>query len=333
MQDRGGVLDIIQDPFNTLVISILGGAQRVAINIFVIISAWFLVEQKFRSARLVKIWLEVLFYTSIITILLVIFGYSVSIKHIIQAFMPYFGKPLWFASAYMSLLMLTPFLNGVFRYEKNKQYGIVLTLFIICCILPTLSSEMDTYLCAVFWFCFIYVFIGVFKDRIISKQIELSSTVCVIFGVGFYVMLSIIYVVIPESGMFGIISKLSARFLHDFKSFPNFAISLLIFIGFYKLKMKNSRIVNWLSAGSFAVYIIHQTPSFYAILWESIIRTGVFEYTQFQIACFVLFVVIIYLIGSLIDYFRRAVIEPLMINSSLVKAVLVKIDYFYSRYA
>ena len=100
-----------------------GSGSRVAVNIFLLIATWFMVDSKFNVEKIIKLYSELFFYTFFITFLMLFVEDNISIKMIIRGVMPFFGKALWFISAYISLLMLSPYLKNIFKLEGGG-YGI-----------------------------------------------------------------------------------------------------------------------------------------------------------------------------------------------------------------
>lgn len=325
---QGGIFDLPGLGITeSVMLGILGNGQRIAINIFLMISVWYLAEQDFRPSRIIKVWGEVFLYTTVITVLLRVTGNPVSLKQIIQSFMPFFGRPLWFASAYMSLLMLAPFLKRTQSLGKRRLRALVCILGIIVCILPMFASEMDSYLSAVFWFCFVFIFVGYIKNYIDIR--EKNGIPYIFVGVLLYVLLAAIFAFPTDNHIVTGIKSLSYRFLHDFKSIPNFIISALLVYGVIRLKPFVSKWVNILAAGSFAVYIVHQTPAFFPLLWKWILGSSWFSYERLVLS-FVATVIAVYLLIALFDIVRRRFFEPVFMRWKLTRMVTEKIGEFYS---
>jgi len=45
-------------------------------------------------------------------------GEAGSVRNVIQGCVPFFGRSVWFASAYISLMALTPFLNRILEWPR-----------------------------------------------------------------------------------------------------------------------------------------------------------------------------------------------------------------------
>ena len=73
--------DVLRDAsgVNFLFSFFVGNAARISVNVFLIIGCWFMADASFRGSRFVKLWLEELFYTVILTLLMVCF-YPADVK-------------------------------------------------------------------------------------------------------------------------------------------------------------------------------------------------------------------------------------------------------------
>ena len=309
---------------NNFIFNFMSNGQRVSINIFLLISSWFLVEQKSSFKRIVKVWIHVFFYTAPITILLFIFCGNVSMKELVQCFLPYVGRPLWFASAYISLLLLSPFLNKALQSKKDTIKKFLFSSFLIICFLPTFAKEMDTYICAVAWFCFIYMCVGYYKKYTVKCYTD-HGFLLVLLGITLYVVM----VYIHTYGYNPTIKNIAGRFLHDFKSLPNIITAFLIFIGIISMRNYNSECINVIASGAFSVYIVHQIPALYMELWKWMLNIMLsFKNISFNIM-FCLSIICLYLFISIIDIPIRCCINKI-IRSQNINNFIIKIDKLYN---
>lgn len=130
------------------------------VNIFVLISGYFLIDVKdeaFNFRRILKFWGQVFFYSVLIPVVFSAAGVvKLTIKEWIKAGLPLLFRQWWFASAYFVLYLIHPFLN-IFLHSLSKKtfQSFVATLIIIWCIVPTftfLTFECNDLL----WFITLY---------------------------------------------------------------------------------------------------------------------------------------------------------------------------------
>lgn len=85
---------------------------KLGVNIFVIISGYFLINSKFSTKKIFKLWMQILFYSvGIIGILKLLNIVDINLKEMLKYFLPISYKKYWFASTYMYLYLMFPFLN------------------------------------------------------------------------------------------------------------------------------------------------------------------------------------------------------------------------------
>ena len=93
---------------------LIGG--KIGVNIFILISGYFLVLAKQRkTSKVLKLWGQLFFYSIIIYIVFVVSGeVAFDIKGLIKSLAPITFCQWWFASTYFVLYLLTPFINAVY---------------------------------------------------------------------------------------------------------------------------------------------------------------------------------------------------------------------------
>jgi hypothetical protein len=327
---QGKLLECLnENTVNDIFFVFFGFGHRVAVNIFLIIGVWFMVDTDFKGIRLVKMHSQVLFYTVPITVILFVLGYGVGVSKVVQACMPILGRPLWFASAYMILLLLSPYLKKVFLLPKDKISTLVGILFLVCCVLPMLTAEMDTFLDNLLWFIVVYIFIGYIKKYVNN----LNRGWWLLIGIGIYVVLCTCKIISTEYSSIGICAqyfrKLADRFLHDIKSIPNFLCALCVFGGVHSIKIKYNRFIKFLADASFSVYIVHQVPVFFNVLWEDLLVPWNFINRAYYPLLFLIEVLLLYVVIASIDTIRAVVFNRYWMVSRLASKMGAGIDKLF----
>lgn len=260
---------------------LFGVGGRLAVDIFVILSAWFMVDMEFNFFRVFRIWFQVLFYTVLITLLcLIIFGYeAVGFKNLIQAFFPVCGKPLWFASAYIILMFFSPFLN---RFLKNGGKKIVSALILVLSMVVVFIPSFipiskfvltDDFGSDLFVFVFIYILIGgvkLYYGNLFNKfKYKVFFITAGILSYSTLVLLRFLPYILPSNYIItDIISKIGFYYRMNFNTVFCILSAVSFFMFFCNKKMKINKTINTFAEGTFGVYIVHQVPSFYPILWK-----------------------------------------------------------------
>lgn len=244
----------------------LGSGGRIAVNIFLLIGSWFMVDSAFRPRKAISLYLETVFYCIPITLLMVAIGTAGGARNIIQGILPFFGRPVWFASAYISLILLTPYLNMAFDLPRKKQSLLIVALFVLFCLASTIPcfSNID-YIADLSWFCVVYITVGWIKKNDILSTFKANKWISAAIGVSIYAGLCL-SVRVPA------LNWVSNYWLDNIRSLPNFVCALGIFIFFLKTDIGTIKPLNFFARSVFAVYIVHQVPAFREFLWENICR-------------------------------------------------------------
>ena len=149
---------------NHVLAILLGSGVRIGVNVFLILGVWFMVDAPFKAERIVRLYLEVVFYSIPITTCMLLMGEAGGIRNVLQGLFPFFGRSVWFASAYISLIAIAPFLNHFFTLPLQRQRTFLVVLILLFCIVPTIpcSTPLD-YLADFTWFCVVYLAVGMIK--------------------------------------------------------------------------------------------------------------------------------------------------------------------------
>ena len=110
--------------FNRVWIQFMQFGGKIGVNIFVLISGYFLITaEKLKTQKVLKFILQVLTYSVLIFGCFAIFGSeSLGIKSVIKSLFPLVHSIWWFASAYFVLYLLSPYLNRLLNSLDKKTY-------------------------------------------------------------------------------------------------------------------------------------------------------------------------------------------------------------------
>ena len=309
---------------NHILAMLLGSGVRIGVNVFLLLGVWFMVDAKFKAERIVRLYLEVVFYSVPMTIGLYLAGQAGGMRNVIQGLLPFFGRSVWFASAYISLIALSPFLNKLFLLPKRSQQVLLGLLVILFCIVPTIpcSTPLD-YLADFTWFCVVYLLVGMWKKSDLGTRFR-GKWRFLLAGVVSYLAL-VAARCVPQT------QPVADYWIVNIKSLPNFICAVFFFVGFLRLDIGSNRCINAAARAVFAVYIIHQVPAFIHFQWNTIFRADqLLGVSPLVFACGTIGIALAVFIGaSIIDFFRRRYLEPLYMSFAPVKWLVSKIDKLY----
>lgn len=136
-----------------------------SLNVYMLLSGYFLIESSFKVKRLLQLFLQVLFYSITIGVIAAAFGClpeeGFSIYYLATLCLPVSTNHYWFMTAYFLMYLFMPLLTqGVKRLTK-QQFQIVLffLLFVICMVKSVvpikLSTDMQGYDCV--WYMCVFL--------------------------------------------------------------------------------------------------------------------------------------------------------------------------------
>lgn len=134
------------------------------VNCYVLISGYFWTETKFRLEKLLHIYFQVLFYS--VTIAVVMYACKMELKSSwICVFLPVTNSEYWFATIYLGLYCLTPYLSLIIQNMEEKPFRkLLMILGILLCVIPTFLRA-DGWLgdggaYGISWFIYLYLMGG-----------------------------------------------------------------------------------------------------------------------------------------------------------------------------
>lgn len=146
----------------------------VAVNLFVLITGYFMVTSEVKPSRILKLMIQVEFYSLLcLALAKFVFHRSITIEELIRSIFPITGGEYWFASAYAVLILLVPFLNRLIHSMNQKEhFRTVIFLLTIFSIVPTFefwSRNLLTGGTNFIWFTVLY-FVSAYIRLYHSKQ-------------------------------------------------------------------------------------------------------------------------------------------------------------------
>lgn len=283
--------------FNTVVIDvfILGG--KVGVDLFVLISGYFMVDSKITMRKILKFVGQVWFYSSSIFLLFrLIITPDVGLSYLdgVHFLFPILYGENWFASTYFWLMLSVPLLNYVINKLDDKQIvRLIITILFVCSVLPVFL-EISIILSNYGWFVVLYVLAAYIKRRtpLEGKCIKNFLFAGMLYGCLF--VLNIYYYRYREQ--YSIVVVL---------------ISLELFLGFLKMKSFYNKWINLMASAAFGVYLIHDNALVRPYLWNDIFHVQrLYEQKGFVLSSLKI-VILIFAFCVMIDLLRQKTVEKI----------------------
>lgn len=249
-----------------------------AVNCFVLISGYFLCTAEFKLKKLVSLWVQTIFYSVGIYLIVCIFSdkLTFSFTGFIKSCLVITMRHYWFVTAYVLLYIVFPFLNCAIRAMGKRFHE-------LCCIvLLGVFSVMSNLMYIVdftsvyggysfLWFCIMYIvaaYIRLYVPVRIKHQRWMFpiSALCSLMICG---EKYIAYLVTPH--LFG--SVVLDGFFYSYNSILAVPCALALFQGFRGIQIKSpvcNKIIGFFAPLTFAAYLIHGHPNFRSILLDTL---------------------------------------------------------------
>lgn len=316
----------------------------VHVNSFIILTGYFQCDKKIKVRKLIELNNSAWFYKVLFLIIFLALGIAelnnVDVMRLISPITLF--NQYWFLAIYILLYMLSPFLNKLVNFLTKQQYHkMLMVLFIITSILPTVSGQLvyDNELGhSIISFVLLY-FIGAYlkkyplKENYYFKKLTVSLIRIIFLFLFFFLALvnGLLYLfaeqmIVQDNS---IIKELGNIIILMRTGFDNPIIimqSICFFIYFSCLNIK-SKVINFISSRSFGVYLIHDNPLVRTILYKPLIMSN---FTPIVILIVFIASIVVFLICIMIEFIRKSIFK-LFRNSKLALKLRNKYqDYFKS---
>lgn len=299
-----------------------------SVDCYALISGYVGAKSTWRFSRLVSLWLQVFFYSSLITAYFAVrMPQNVNLYIWFKSLLPIMSRQYWYVTCYFGLLVFIPFLNAGIRSLQGRPLRrllmIGLALFsLLPCLLQgypfNFSPDIDAFGMfngySLIWLLFLYLLGACLREcRITSVK------------TGIWVALLFFSVVLTWGSLFVLPKITLARFgevrytviLLNYTS-PTILAAAVCFLALWAGHPPKSRVgcglVSLLAPSSLSVYLIHTHP----LLWEAYIRDYASPLAGAAPLAMVAGVLgcsaLIYLLCTVIDFIRRLLFKLLRVD-------------------
>lgn len=240
----------------------------VAVNVYVLLSGYFLCEKEFSVKRLLRLIFQILFYTLLIPVVLMIAGVLpvsevLNIYYLWNCIFPVESGHYWFVTAYVIMILFSPVLNAAVRILSRKQLKAVLFfLFLIFSVGKSFSVILfssDRFGYDYGWFLFLYLTAAYLREY--GSVFFSGKKRCALLYVSSCLFLAVLELVLllicARTG--GMEYYASVPFHYNFV--PVLIASLALFGLFRQIRLRDGRLTRLIcriSPAAFGVYLIHE---------------------------------------------------------------------------
>lgn len=261
----GGVLGAsVGNPKNCAVAWLLEIAAFGAVNIYAMASGYLCVSSGHKYKSILLLWLQVFFYTAIITALFYVNNPgTVGKQQIINAVFPVTTTQYWYFTGYFCMFFFIPVMNTALEHlEKRQLQRILAAAFVLFSILPTIFAldpfhENDGY--SALWLAVLYMVGGYIRKYGLFEKVPSA-----VLGLSYLVLVVITWAIKWKKeetaiSFGGLVSYLSPTIV---------LAAICIFLVFSRIKVKRlKKSIKWIASATFGVYLIHTHP----LIWNYIL--------------------------------------------------------------
>ena len=306
----------------------IGGA--LGVNLFMLISSYFLIDTKFSLKRVLRIWFEFFFY-NVIFVLIGKFCMHETYDYAtwLRSLLPVTFNAAWFAVVYIFICFISPFMNRLIKSLNKKSYTALITVLFISLVgmsVLTFASPQRILFNLGSWFIFMYFTAGYIKRfsvKILDNKF-VSMTVFVLSLAAECACLIIFMKLGRERSKF-FEARANIPINHEFIFL--FLSSVSLFMFFKNIDLGKNRVINFIAATAFGVYLIHDNGILRSRVWYKWVKTGTVDVSSGANILLrgILAAISIYVVCSVIDRVRMICVEKPIFSH------LGKLDPFFEK--
>lgn len=336
---KGQVLPEFTDGYpteNQYLAYLLESIAIVAVNAFLLVSGYFLINGKFRCERVLELMAQVLFYAVLIPVILLLSGVitmdGMNLYSIANDIFPIQTEHYWFATYYIFLYLCTPVLNrGLHQMTKKQHQYLIVFLLIAFSVLKSvipvpLAIDRKGY--DLVWFICVYVLAAYIRLYGIPFYNSMRKSMAVY---GLCVLAIFLYGI--GIGVVGFSTgKLADQIgeVFHYNHILNIMAAVSFFYIFYHMKVCRKGLGNLIcriSPYALGVYLLHEHIEV-RYLWPAWFHVKEFSETLWFVPHMVTTVLCIFIIGLMADYLRCKVFRLVipLFSGGRIDTWLKKID-------
>lgn len=308
----------------------------VAVNVYMMISGYFLSTSNFKLSRLLKLWLQVWVYSVGIGVLAVMTGIlpatEVTTHYFLSLLFPISMGHYWFMTAYIFLYLLLPLVGvGLRRMNKEQMQLTIGLLLVVFCLTKTvlpirLEEDGQGYDCL--WYLCVFVVAAYIRKYGISflecraKAVGLYIAGCM----GVLAEILVLRQIYLRTGSLDRIVKISLEYNHLFP----FLAALGLFGVFLKIRLsdKPAKVIRKIAPYTLGVYLLHENMGVrYA--WQNWLGAERIVSVSGLLLGTLAAVVCVFLCGIVVDMLRTGAMKGLhwlLGNLGIYRKLLAKIE-------
>ncbi|MDN6967829.1 acyltransferase [Oenococcus sp. UCMA 17063] len=310
--------------YQMFLINFFGDFGKVGVNLFVLITGYFMCNKKIRTKNVVRIWIETVFYGWLTLCVGLLIGHSFQLKSLLSFIFPVLFSLRWFATAYLIVYLFIPFLNPIIK--TNKAKNILFLFFILLFVLSIMPTiRLNPGYSDVGWLIFVYLLGGFFAkysvdiNRFFSARFTFISSFIV-----FFLIICVLYLSLILGKNISIFKAIPDYLMIQNSSFLSLIFSILIFFIFLRIKIQ-SNFINFVASLMFGIYLFH-APVLEFLISKYVNLSNLSNNGIFLILYLVLSPIIVFCFFGFIEFLRIKFLGNLFFL--VIGKIAAKIDLY-----
>ena len=298
--------------WRTLFLQLITIGGSTANNIFLLISGYYMIGTTVNWKRILKLTLELFFYSWIIAFILFSLGIvPFSVKELIKALIPIWFGYNWYICCYIIFCCFLPFINLMLEHLNRELYRkfLMVSLFIWSFAYTFRATNYLGSDFSVDHFLFIYA-LGGYIRRYNIKINRNWNTYCILLTI---VMISSVIILSLGGAKLNINEAIiRATYFSHATNIIDVLWATTIFCAVINYKPYYNKIINFISKSVLGIFLIHHNPLLKNVIWNSIVPNKNFINSSWLPMHCVIKVIIVFLCCLLIDQIRLLSIDKIL---------------------
>lgn len=315
--------DTLTGQFNLLLMNILAYMSGVAVDTYVLITGYFLVSARFRWEKVCRVWTQAWFYSALLAGVAWLFcPERLTADTLVNALLPLVpGQDYWFVTAYIGLLVLSPYLSLLAGQLDRRAYrrGLAVLFVLVvsfCKYLPYGRHYYSPLMLFILLF-FLAGYVARFRPMLTFRGQELRygrlyMAGCLLLALGTTVAEVLVY---RRTGHFTLFSPANAGF-----SLP-LASLLFMWALRFRLRHRWQRLLVRLAPFTFGIYLMHDGRLMRTLLWNDWVPLRLYWGCPTLVPRLLAVVVVVFVAGACIDALRALLFRCCPLDEWLMSAL------------
>lgn len=312
--NHGGSYWCAGNKMNIFISTALMIGGTLGVNLFVMITGYFMINKSFQWIRIIRLEVAVLFYSILFYGIACFVWHTetisfLSLRNILLPTLTNLETQYWFIPCYFALLFISPFLNILIQNISREQYKrLLLILLLLGSIVPTLFQTTPLYDGNFMVFVIMYLLGGYVSKYSITIKAERNYLMGLLVGTG-YILLAFFTFIFKQYPQ-----KLSGWGLNEYAlwarySFFIIGLAIILFIFFKQMKIHDNKIINTISATTVGIYLIHDNVYVRGYLWSKVLYAQNYYNSPRLLLHAVFCVIMVFVVCSVIEYIRAGLMN------------------------